>query len=33
MSEIENKTTADYDQGKYITTLQFNKLTPENFTA
>ena len=33
ISEIENKITTDHDHDKYVTTQEFNKLTPENFTA
>ena len=33
ISEIENKTAADHDHDKYITTQKFNKLSSENFTA
>ena len=33
INEIENKTAADHDHDKYITTQEFNKLTSEHFTA
>ena len=33
ISENENKITTDHDHDKYITTQEFNKLTPETFTA
>ena len=33
INEIENKNTTDHDHDKYITTLKFNKLTSENFSA
>ena len=32
VNEIEKKIT-DHNHDKYITTLEFNKLTTENFTA
>ena len=33
ISEIENKITIDHDHDNYITTLEYNNLTPENFIA
>ena len=33
ISEIENKVTTDHDHDRHITTQEFNKLTPEYFTA
>ena len=33
ISEIENKIRTDYDDNKYITTEEFNKLKAESFTA
>ena len=33
INEIENKNTTDHHHDKYITTLKFNKLTSENFSA
>ena len=33
ITEIENKIATDHDHDKYITTQNFNKLLPEDFTA
>ena len=33
ISEIENKINTDYDQDKYVTIQEFNKISSENFTA
>ena len=33
ITEIENKIVTDHDHDKYITTQNFNKLLPEDFTA
>ena len=33
ITEIENKIATDHDHDKYITTHNFNKLLPEDFTA
>ena len=33
ISEIENTINTDYDQDKYVTIQEFNKISSENFTA